>query len=169
MTTSSITNDPRRTLACNDITIPSNSNQTNSFFRRRTTQQQQNGQLDKSSSTSSTKSSSLMDENSSKMASTTFSLLRQHSSPSNPHKKIDKSTYDNLHNATIQTDNSIVSSTHLERKSSYPLNKKAHRHPTNDSLTSDAYDNYPEKNGYDNYPVIRKNELEGKFAEELNN
>jgi hypothetical protein len=173
MTTSSITNDPRRTLACNDITIPSNSNQTNSFFRRRTTQQQTfNGQLDKSSSTSSTKSSSLIDENSSsKMPSTTFSLLRQHSSPTNPHKKIDKSTYDNLNNSTIQTDNTIVSSTNLERKSSYPLNKKNHRHPTNDSLTSDAYDNYPEKNGYDNYPVIRKttqNESEGRL-EELNN
>jgi hypothetical protein len=164
MTTSSITNDPRRTLACNDITIPSNSNQTNSFFRRRKTQQQiLNGQLDKSSSTSSTKSSSLIDENS----STAFSLLRQHSSPTNPNKKIDKSTYDNLHNTTIQNDNSIVSSTNLERKSSYPLNKKTHRHPTNDSLISDAYDNYPEKNGYDNYPVIRKttqNELEDRQA-----
>ena len=38
----------------------------------------------------------------------------------------------------------------------YPLNKKTNRHLTNDSLTSDAYDNFPDKNGYDNYPIIRK-------------
>src|ERR1700722_19802158 len=83
MTTSTITNDPRRTIACNDITLPTNSNQTSSFFRRRTTQQQTfNRQLDKSSTTSSAKSS-LMDENSSKNPPTTFSLLRQHSSPIN--------------------------------------------------------------------------------------
>lgn len=168
MTTSSITNDPRRTiLPCHDITLPNNSNPTNSFFRRRTQQQvpSNNGQLDKSSSTSSTKSS-LIDENSIKIPPTTFSLLRQHSSPTNPHTKIDKSTYDNLTNATLQTDTTIVSSSHLERKSSYPLNKKANRHVTNESLKSDAYDNYPEKNGYDNYPLVRKtphNEFEGNF------
>ena len=169
----STTNDPRRTIACNDITLPTNSNQNNSFFRRRTQHQQQqtfNGQLDKSSSTSSSTKSSLMDENLNKA---TLSLLRQHSSPTNPNNKIEKSTYDNLTNATIPTDNTILSSTNFERKSSYPLNKKANRHLTNDSLTSDAYDNYPEKNGYDNYPIIRKtttslmttsqNESEGKL------
>lgn len=162
MTTSSITNDPRRTmLPCHDITLPNNSNPTNSFFRRRTQQQvpSNNGQLDKSSSTSSTKSS-LMEDNSNKIPPTTFSLLRQHSSPTHPHTKIEKSTYDNLTNATLQTD----TTTHLERKSSYPLNKKSNRHATNESLKSDAYDNYPEKNGYDNYPLVRKNtqnELEG--------
>lgn len=168
MTTSSITNDPRRTLPCNDITLPNNSNQTNSFFRRRTQQQHQptpiNGQLDKSSATGK---SSLIDDNSNKIPSTTFSLLRHHSSPTNPHTKIEKSTYDNLTNATLQTDNTIVSSTNLERKSSYPFNqKKSHRHAINESLKSDAYDNYPEKNGYDNYPLVRKtpqNDLEGKF------
>ena len=155
MLTSSVPNDPRRTTACNDITLPTNSNQTNSFFRRRTQQQQQtfNGQLYKSSSTSSSTKSSLIDDNSSKLSSATFSLLRQLSSPTN---KSDKSTYDNLNSATISTDSSTISSTHLERKSSFPLNKKASRHLTNDSLTSDAYDNYPEKNGYDNYPIIRK-------------
>jgi hypothetical protein len=168
MTTSSITNDPRRTIACNDIALPTNSNQTNSFFRRRSQQKPSNGQLDKSSSTSSSTKSSLVDENSTKLPSTTFSLLRQHSSSTNPHTKIEKSTYDNLTNATIHTDNTIVSSTNLERKSSFPLNKKSNRHPTNDSLTSDAYDNYPEKNGYDNYPMIRKtttsqNESEGRL------
>lgn len=162
MTTSSITNDPRRTmLPCHDITLPNNSNPTNSFFRRRTQQQvpSNNGQLDKSSSTSSTKSS-LIEDNSNKIPPTTFSLLRQHSSPTHPHTKIEKSTYDNLTNATLQTD----TTTHLERKSSYPLNKKSNRHATNESLKSDAYDNYPEKNGYDNYPLVRKNtqnELEG--------
>jgi hypothetical protein len=165
MTTSSITNDPRRTIACNDITLPINSNQTNSFFRRRTQQQQQqtfNGQLDKSSSTTTTSS---IDDNSSKIPSATFSLLRQHSSPTNTHTKIEKSTYDNLTNPTLQTDH-----INLERKASFPLNKKANRHPTNDSLTSDAYDNYPEKNGYDNYPMVRKttttqNESEGRLSE----
>ncbi|CAF0947768.1 unnamed protein product [Rotaria sordida] len=158
MLTSSVTNDPRRTIACNDITLPVNSNQTNSFFRRRTQQQQQtcNGQLDKSSSTSSSTKSSLIDENSSKTSSTTFSLLRQHSSPTKPNIKIDKSTYDNLTNPTINTDNTIISTTNFERKSSYPLNKKTNRHFTNDSITSDAYDNFPDKNGYDNYPIIRK-------------
>ncbi len=164
MTTSSITTDPRRTIACNDITLPINSNQTNSFFRRRTQQKQQtfNGQLDKSSTSSS------IDENSSKIPSTTFSLLRQHSSPTNPHTKIEKSTYDNLTNASIHTDK-----TNLERKSSFPLNKKTNRHQTNDSLASDAYDNYPEKNGYDNYPMIRKtttttqNESEGRLFYKL--
>lgn len=177
MITSSISNDPRRTVVCNDITLPANTNQTNSFFRRRTQQQQQtfNGQLDKSSSTSSSTKSSLLDENSSKTSSTTFSLLRQHSSPTKPSHKIEKSAYDNLTNATINNDNSIGTSSHFERKSSYPLNKKANRHLTNDSLTSDAYDNFPDKNGYDNYPIIRKtttssamttsqNDAEGKFS-----
>jgi hypothetical protein len=66
----------------------------------------------------------------------------------------------------MHNDSIIVSSKNLERKSSYPLNKKTNRHVTNDSLISDAYDNYPEKNGYDNYPLIRKptqNESEGRF------
>lgn len=173
MTTSSITNDPRRTIACNDITLPINSNQTNSFFRRRTQQQPTppppstttttfNGQLDKSSTS--------IDDNLTKIPSTTFSLLRQHSSPTNPHTKIEKSTYDNLTTPSIiPNDNSIIttSTTNLERKSSYPLNKKTTRHPTNDSLASNAYDNYSDKNGYDNYPIIRKtltsNESEGYF------
>lgn len=165
MTTSSITNDPRRTMPCNDITLPNNSNQTNSFFRRRTQREQQhstpvNGQLEKSSSSGK---SSLIDDNINKIPSTTFSLLRHHSSPTNPHTKIEKSTYDNLTNATLHTDNTITSTSNLERKSSYPFNhKKSHRHVTNESLKSDAYDNYPEKNGYDNYPLVRKNDLEGK-------
>jgi hypothetical protein len=146
MSTSSVTNDPRRTIACNDITLPINSNPTNSFFRRRTQPKTSNGQLDKSSSTSSSTKSSLIDENSNKTPSTTFSLLRQHSSPINPNNKNEKSTYDNLND-----------NTNFERKSSYPLNKKTNRHLTNDSLRSDAYDNYPDKNGYDNYPIIRKN------------
>ncbi|CAF3677552.1 unnamed protein product [Rotaria socialis] len=154
--TSSISSDPRRTVVCNDITLPSKANQTNSFFRRRTQQQTFNGQLDKSSSTSSSTKSSLIDENSTKTSSATFSLLRQHSSPTKHSHKIEKSTYDNLTNATINNENTVVSSTHFERKSSYPLNKKANRHLTNDSLTSDAYDNFPDKNGYDNYPIIRK-------------
>lgn len=166
MTTSSITNDPRRTLACNDITLPVNSNQTNSFFRRRTQQPKQqqitttfNGQSDKSSSS--------IDDNLTKIPSTTFSLLRQHSSPTHPHTKIEKSTYDNLTTPTIHTDNittTTTTTTNLERKSSFPLNKKSNRHATNDSLANDAYDNYPEKNGYDNYPIIRKaNESEGNL------
>jgi hypothetical protein len=147
------TNDPRRTLACNDITLPTNSNQNNSFFRRRTQQQTFNEQLDKASTTSSSTKSSLIDEH---LTKPSFTLLRQHSSPTNPHHKIDKSTYDNLTNATMTTDHTKVSTSNLERKLSYPINKKANRHATNDSLTSDAYDNYPEKNGYDNYPIIRK-------------
>jgi hypothetical protein len=148
MITSSVSNDPRRTIACNDITLPVNSNPTNSFFRRRTQQKTFNGQLDKSSSTSSSTKSSLIDENSNKIPSTTFSLLRQHSSPINPNNKNEKSTYDNLTNP--------IENINFERKSSYPLNKKSNRHLTNDSVTSDAYDNYPDKNGYDNYPIIRK-------------
>lgn len=130
MTTSSITNDPRRAMACNDITLPMNSNQTNSFLRRRTQQHP----------------STLIDDNTTKNPSTTFSLLRQHSSPTNPRTRIDKSAYDNLTTEPMT----------LERKSSYSLTKKTNRHPTNDSLASDAYDNYSEKNGYDNYPMIRK-------------
>jgi hypothetical protein len=94
-----------------------------------------------------------LDETSNKISATTFSLLRQHSSSTNPNNKIEKSTYDNL---TLNADNTKISPTNLERKSSFPLNKKTNRHLTNESLTSDAYDNYPEKNGYDNYPIIRK-------------
>ena len=145
----STSNDPRRTIACNDITLPSNPNQNNSFFRRRTQQQPTsagfNGQ--------SEKSSSIHDEHVSKSTSNTFSLLRHHSSPTNPHHKIDKSAYDNLTDATLPADATLTTSTHLERKSSYPLNRKSNRHATNDSLASDAYDNYPDKNGYDNYPI----------------
>lgn len=169
--------DPRRTLACNDITLPLMSNQTNSFFRRRATTQPHNtttplttantyqNPLDKSSSTSSAKSSLFDDNISNKTTTNTFSLLRHHSSPSNPHHKTDKSAYDNLSNATMPIDPSssssasqstagvMVTSTNLERKSSFPLHRKAHRHATNDSLASDAYDNLPDKNGYDNYPI----------------
>ena len=145
----STTNDPRRTIACNDITLPSNPNQNNSFFRRRTQQQPAsaafNGQSEKSSSNH--------DEHASKSTSNMFSLLRHHSSPTHPHQKIEKSAYDNLTNATLPADSTLTSSTHLERKSSFPSNRKSNRHPTNDSLVSDAYDNYPDKNGYDNYPI----------------
>lgn len=162
MTTSSITNEPRRTMACNDITLPINSSQSNSFLRRRTQQQTFNGQLDKSSSASSSTKSPSINENSAKMPATTFSLLRQHSSPTNSHGKVEKSTYDNLTHSTMQTEPMT-----LERKPSCPVNKKSLRHPTNDSLASDAYDNFPDKNGYDNYPMIRKaiasaNESEGR-------
>jgi TRAP-type uncharacterized transport system substrate-binding protein len=110
---------------------------------------------ERSSSALSTKSS-LVNENSTKISSKTFSLLRQHLSPTNPYTKIEKSTYDNLTNATIHTDNTIISSTNFERESSYPIIKKTNRYPTNDSLTSGAYDNHSEKNVYDNYPLIRK-------------
>ena len=158
--------DPRRTLACNDITLPLTSNPTNSFFRRRATTQPHSSTplttantyqnaLDKSSSTSSAKSSLFDDNISNKITTNTFSLLRHHSSPSNPHHKTDKSAYDNLSNATMPIDPSSSAGlvTNLERKSSFPLQRKSHRHATNDSLASDAYDNLPDKNGYDNYPI----------------
>ena len=158
--TTSATNDSRRTLACNDITLTSDSNQNNSFFRRRTQQPPLqsatstfNGQLDKSASTTSSTKSSILDENSSKIPRDTFSLLRHHSSPNDPKQKIEKSAYDNLTNATLPIDPISAPSKNLERKSSFPLNRKTSRHLTNDSLASDAYDNISDKNGYDNYPI----------------
>ena len=155
MLTSSVINDPRRTITCNDVTLPTNLNPNNSFFRRRTQQSQQqtsNGRSDKSSLTKL----SLVDENSNKTPSTTFSLFRQHASPTKPNQKNEKSTYDNLTNTNIKTNNIIVPGTNFERKSSYPINKKVNRHLTSDSFASDAYDNYSDKNGYDNYPIVRK-------------
>ena len=170
--TTSATNDPRRTLACNDITLPTNSNQgnLNSFFRRRTQQQQPtpsaqtfNGQLDKSASTSSSTKSSLLEDNAGKATATTFSLLRHHSSHSQPNHKIEKATYDNLTDVSMLADHVNASpSNNVEPKPSFSLSKKSNRHPTSDSLTSDAYDNYPDKNGYDNYP-IRKTTTAGSM------
>jgi hypothetical protein len=163
---SSTGNDPRRTLPCTDMTLPVHTNQNNTFFRRRTQQHvplsNVNGQSsDKSISSSSSSSctkSSMFDDPSNKTMPNTFSLLRQHSSPTTTHNhKSDKSAYDNLPNATLPIENTLSSSTNLERKSSFPLNRKSTRHATNDSLVSDAYDNYPDRNGYDNYPIRKTN------------
>lgn len=170
-------NDSRRPMAFNDITLPSDSNGNHSFLRRRVQQSAHNmfnGQLDKSSSNSSSTKSSVLDDNSNKISCNSFSLLRHHSSPNNPKDKSEKSAYDNLTNATLPIDPITIPSKHLERKSSFPLNRRTNRHPTNDSLASDAYDNIPEKNGYDNYPIRKtttsssimtssQNDVDGKF------